>query len=265
MLHSGPVTDERADLPPFPEPVPAPPVVPTSARRRRARLTALVEVVCASGLPSQITIAGLLMLAGLSPLGPDGQLSLTYVATLLAGDTVVLLAFVAWRLQAGGERVSDVLLGSTPGRSADVWLGVALVPALYGGVSAVLALVRWLVPWLHNVPTNPFESLARAPYGVLVLGILVVLSGGLKEEVQRVFVLRRFEQHLGGAPLGLAIYSVVFGLGHFAQGYDVGVMTTIMGVAWGLVILRRRNIVAASISHAGFNAAQILQFVLVGR
>jgi membrane protease YdiL (CAAX protease family) len=48
------------------------------------------------------------------------------------------------------------------------------------------------------------------------------------------------------------------------QGYDVGVITTLMGLAWGMVYLRRRSIVAASVSHAGFNAAQILQFLLVG-
>jgi membrane protease YdiL (CAAX protease family) len=127
----------------------------------------------------------------------------------------------------------------------------------------MLAL-RTAWPALHNVDANPFEALVRSPLDALVLGVLVVLAGGLKEEVQRAFVLHRFDQHLGGARLGLVLYSLVFGTGHIIQGYDVAIVTALLGLAWGTVFLWRRSLVAPAVSHAGFNAAQILQFVVFG-
>ncbi|MCK7518721.1 MAG: CPBP family intramembrane metalloprotease [Ignavibacteriales bacterium] len=63
----------------------------------------------------------------------------------------------------------------------------------------------------------------------------------LKEEVQRAFVLHRFDQHLGGARLGLVLYSLVFGTGHIIQGYDVAIVTALLGLAWGTVFLWRRS------------------------
>ncbi|MCX6552625.1 MAG: CPBP family intramembrane metalloprotease [Acidobacteria bacterium] len=236
---------------------------PLMTARRWARVTALVEVVAASGLPTQFALGGLLLACGVAPLRSDGRLAMPFVASVLGADTVLLLAFVAWRLRAGGDRVAAILAGPRPWRR-DVWLGLALVPAIFGAVAGLLVLLRAVSPWLHNVDTNPFESLIQSTTDAIVLTVLVVVSGGLKEEVQRAFVLRRFEQHLGGARLGLPIYSVVFGLGHFIQGYDVGLMTTLMGVGWGALFLWRRNIIAASVSHAGFNAAQILQFLVSG-
>ena len=92
----------------------------------------------------------------------------------------------------------------------------------------------------------------------------MIVTGGIKEEMQRAFVLHRFDQSLGGARAGLVVYSVVFGTGHIIQGYDVAIVTTLLGLAWGIVYLRRRSLVASSVSHAGFNAAQVLQFAMFG-
>ena len=41
-------------------------------------------------------------------------------------------------------------------------------------------------------------------------------------------------------------------------------MTALLGVVWGAVYLWRRSTVAPMVSHAGFNTAQIIQFVLFG-
>jgi len=114
------------------------------------------------------------------------------------------------------------------------------------------------------VDANPFESLITSRLDALVLAVLVIVTGGVKEEVQRAFVLHRFDQRLGGARLGLVLYSLVFGAGHVVQGYDVAVVTALLGLAWGALFLWRRSLVAASVSHAGFNAAQVLQFAVLG-
>jgi len=221
------------------------------------------EVVAASGFPTQLALGGLLMAAGLRPFGADGSLSMTYLAVLMPADTALLLALVVWRIRAGGERVSAVLLGTRPWRR-EGWLGAGLVPVIFGAVVIVMLVLRALWPGLHNVDANPFEALLRTRVDALVLGVLVIMTGGLKEEVQRAFVLHRFDQQLGGARLGLVIYSLVFGTGHVIQGYDVAIVTALLGLAWGTLFLWRRSVVAPAASHAGFNAAQVLQFVVFG-
>ena len=56
-----------------------------------------------------------------------------------------------------------------------------------------------------------------------------MVAGGLREEVQRAFILHRFERHLGGAAIGLVVFSVAFGLGHLVQGRDAAVITGLLG------------------------------------
>jgi len=182
---------------------------------------------------------------------------------LMPADMCLLLALVVWRIRAGGERVRDVLIGERSW-AREGWLGVGLIPVIFGGVLVVMLVLRTAWPALHNVDANPFEALIRSPLDGLLVGVLVVTTGGLKEEVQRAFVLHRFDQRLGGGRLGLVLYSLVFGTGHIIQGYDVAIVTAMLGLAWGTVFLWRRSLVAPSISHAGFNAAQVLQFVVFG-
>jgi len=249
-----------------PLPAPPPDAGPPSADRvppAPPRLIALAEVLLASGFATQLALGSLLIAAGLMPFGADGQLSMAYLALLMPADTALLVGLVIWRLRAGGERVSDVLVG---GRSwaREGWLGVGLVPVTIGGAVATMALLRAAWPALHNVDANPFEALVASRLDALLLGVLVIVTGGIKEEVQRAFVLHRFEQSLGGARPGLVIYSLVFGAGHIIQGYDVAIVTALLGLAWGVMFLWRRSLIAPSVSHAGFNAAQVLQFVVFG-
>ena len=85
-----------------------------------------------------------------------------------------------------------------------------------------------------------------------------VIAGGFREELQRAFILRRFEQHLGGGWLGLALFSILFGLGHRLQGWDAVIMTGMLGAFWGLLYLSRGNAVTSMVSHAGFNLLEVI-------
>jgi membrane protease YdiL (CAAX protease family) len=226
-------------------------------------MSALAEVVLTSGFPTQLAIGLLLVGAGLGVHAPDGRLSMTYVVTLWLVDAVLLLGLIVALLRLRGERLSMLLFG-TRSNLREALLGLALVPVVFGLVFGALVTVRLVWPDLHNVAINPFEDLIRSPRDAAMLSTVAVLSGGIKEEVQRAFVLRRFEQHLGGARVGLVIFSVVFGAGHFIQGWDVGVVTTLLGLFWGVLYLRRGSFTASAVSHSGFNVAQIVQFVVVG-
>ena len=227
------------------------------------RVFALAEVVLASGFPTQLAIGLLLAAAGLDMRTPDGRLSMTYVVTLLLGDAAVLAGLIAVLVRLRGERLGVLLVG-TRSIQREAWLGLALVPVIFGLVFGALFAVRLLWPGLHNIAVNPFEDLIGSRRDAAVLAAVAVLSGGIKEELQRAFVLRRFEQHLGGAWVGLVVFSMVFGAGHFIQGWDVGVVTTLLGLFWGVLYLRRGSFTASAVSHSGFNVAQIVQFVVFG-
>ena len=81
----------------------------------------------------------------------------------------------------------------------------------------LLAVLRCM-PWLHDVKDNPFEDLIDSRADAGLFAIVAIVGGGIREEIQRAFILRRFEQHLGGAAVGLALFSIVFGVGTCAAG-----------------------------------------------
>ena len=97
------------------------------------------------------------------------------------------------------------------------------------------------------------------------MAVVLVVAGGIREEVQRAFLLSRFEQWLGGPVVGVIVASIGFGAGHIIQGADVAVVTGLIGMFWAVIYLRRRSIVAPVVSHSGFNLLQLAQFLIAGR
>ena len=227
------------------------------------RMTAVAEILLCSSVPTQILIAGMLRMAGWMPFDEAGQLSLPFVVTLSVADTVVLIALMVGLTRAHGERVADLWLGTRPvGREAAV--GALLIPVVFWLVVLLLSLLMAVAPWLHNVPTNPLEQMAGTARGAALLAIVAILAGGVREELQRAFLLRRFERHLGGAAAGVVVLSVAFGLGHSVQGWDAVVTTGLLGAFWAVLYLRRRSSVAPVVSHAGFNTLEVLRVALTG-
>ncbi len=241
------------------------PTFPAEDRHSRAtgRLIALGEVIVASGFPTQFALSVLLIAAGFRPFDEFGSLSLSYVVSVWILDTAALLGFMAWRVRASHESIRALFIGDRPIRR-EVMIGVVSVPVLLAAVVLLLGGIRLVMPALHNVPANPFEALIRTAADAWILGTMAVVSGGLKEEAQRAFVLHRFGQHLGGARIGLVLFSLVFGAGHVIQGWDVGLVTMLLGFLWGVLYLQRRSVTASVVSHSGFNVIQILQFTLFG-
>ena len=97
------------------------------------------------------------------------------------------------------------------------------------------------------------------------MAVVLVVAGGIREEIQRAFLLRRFEHWLGGPVVGVVVASVGFGAGHIIQGVDVAVVTGLLGMFWAVIYLRRRSIVAPVVSHSGFNLLQLAQFLVAGQ
>jgi len=238
---------------------PREPAVPAG----RLRVRALVQVLACSGIPSQLFVAQLLALAGLSPLLDDGRLNAVWVFALALGDTLLLVGLAWALLVVNGESPRAVFLGPVaPGREA--LFGAALIVPLVLMAALVILGLRAYWPALHNVPQNPLAGLLASPRDAWLFLVVVLLAGGVREEIQRAFLLTRFERHLGGATIGLLVTSVAFGAGHALQGYDAAVATGLLGLAWGWIYLRRRSAVAPVVSHAGFNTLEIVRFLTVG-
>lgn len=223
----------------------------------RRRWQSLAEIALCSGFPTQLALSGLALLAGVPPTTPDGVLALPFVAVVSTTDAVVLTALVLWLLRRRGESPRALFLGVRP-----VWreagLGLALAPVVLAVMSGGMWWLRQVWPALHTVPENPLEAMARTPAGALVLFGVAVFAGGVREELQRAFLLHRFRTDLGGAASGLVIAAVLFGMGHLVQGWDAVIVTAALGLVWGLLYLARGSVVAAMVSHALANGVQVV-------
>jgi len=227
------------------------------------RAAALLEVLICSDYPTQVALAATFAAFGLRPKA-GGAFSLGYVAAISLLDSVVLIGLIIFFLRARGESPREVLFGRLPVR-AELRAGVPLIFAA-SAVAVLLMLAMQLVaPWLHTVPHNPLQDLVRTPKDAALFAVVLIVAGGIREEVQRAFLLRRFERWLGGPRVGLVVTSVAFGAGHFVQGADAMVATAALGAFWGSVYLRRRSVGAPVVSHAGFNVLQVAQYLAFGR
>lgn len=216
-----------------------------------------------SGFPTQLALGGLIRLGGLSPITPSGDLSARFVFLLSFADAALLISLIVWLLQRRGERPAEVFFGGRP-LLRELGVGVRLVPLILLAVYGMLIIVRLVAPWLHNVPENPLESMVNSPLGLAAFLVVVVVAGGIREELQRAFLLHRFKHDLGGGAVGLAITSMAFGLGHALQGWDAVLVTGMLGAVWGWMYLSRGSAAASIGSHAAFNTLELVR-AFVGR
>jgi membrane protease YdiL (CAAX protease family) len=225
----------------------------------RRTLAALGEMAICSGFPTQIALALMFRAAGLGEVTSDGQISLPFVAVVSLADTALLLGLMLWFLQAGGQTGTQLWLGTRP-LLPEIVRGVLLTPLILAGVGLLLlAMLRWL-PQLHTVPVNPLEVLARrGAVEAATLGVVAVVGGAIREELQRAFLVDRFERHVGPVWIGVVVLSALFGLGHLLQGWDAAVATGVLGACWAIIYVKRRSIMMPLVSHALFNSLEIVR------
>jgi membrane protease YdiL (CAAX protease family) len=253
-----PRSETSLDLAPPPSPVP-----PSS--RRLTRVEALAEMVLCSSIPSQLAITWLLARTGWSPLDGRGQLQLGFVATLSLLDTAVLVGLMTFLMRSRGERPSTLWLGERP-ILREALAGVFHVPGVFLLASALLLTIRVVTPQLHNVEVNPFEALAGSSLqDAAILTLVAIVAGGVREELQRAFLLDRFVRAWGPPWVAVALLSIAFGLGHLLQGRDAAVATGAMGAYWAVVYLRRGSSIAPIVSHALFNTLEVVSIFAMDR
>jgi CAAX protease family protein len=231
---------------------------------RAARLVALFEILLCSDFPTQLAIGATLRVFGILPKTAHGDLSVRFVVALSLADTVLLIGLILFLLRSHGERPRDVFLGSRP-IAGEFKLGLPMTLAVFVIAITALGGVQLAAPFLHNVQQNPLQDLLQRPRDAGLFAVVVVIAGGVREEIQRAFILHRFDVWLGGAYVGVVVWSLAFGFGHLLQGYDVAIATALMGAFWAIVYVRRRSVVAPLVSHSGFNLLELAQYLAVGR
>ncbi|MGE0815043.1 MAG: CPBP family intramembrane glutamic endopeptidase [Vicinamibacterales bacterium] len=227
-----------------------------TGRRGPSRLQAVGEAVLCSSYPTQIVAATALALLGVRAGTDSGALDPTFVIAVSTLDALLVLGLMVYFLARRGESLRDLWVGTRP-----VWreslLGATLVVPVTLGVALIVLGARALAPTLHNVPVNPMTALMADPRLAALFALVVVVAGGIREEMQRAFQLHRLSPGVMTPAAALVITSVTFGLGHLVQGRDVAVATGALGFLWGAMWLRRRSIVAAAVCHALFNLGQV--------
>jgi membrane protease YdiL (CAAX protease family) len=239
------------------------PVEPTRHERRSMeRLRAALEVFLCSGIPTQLFVSGLLLAVHVPSL-KDGQLDATWVSLVTLGDTLLVIGLAVLLIRSHGESPRELFFDSRPA-SIEAVYGLLLVLPLLMGVGLVVLWLRLSLPALHNITENPFSAMLHSRLETAAFAMVALVGGALREEVQRAFLLTRFERHLGGPKVGLVVTSAAFGAGHWVQGWDASIAIGLLGAVWGFIYLRRRSVVAPMVSHAGFNSVEIIQFLIGG-
>lgn len=237
-----------------------------------------MEILLCSGYPTQIVLGKLLVLAGMAPVLPNGSiswygwgfsglstpafsLSSTFVFVVSVADTVVLLALIVFLLRRRGERPLDVFFGGRPALR-EAWAGALSFPFVIAVVIAMMLGIQRFLPGLHNVPNNPLEGFVGTGVSPWMFLAVVIIAGGMREELQRAFLLHRFRGDLGQPWLGLFITSLSFGMGHTIQGNDAAIITGTLGAIWGAMYLTRGGALASIVSHSLFNSGELLRIFL---
>jgi membrane protease YdiL (CAAX protease family) len=227
----------------------------STASRGLEVLLALVQVILVCGIPTQIVVAvAFFVTDGLPDLMHP---SLQFVAMTSLFDTALVAILLRVFLAVSGETSGEVFVG--PRRPlGEIAKGLAFVPVTIVAVQLLAYGLRTAIPSLHNVDENPYKEYMRSPIEAAIFIVVVILAGGLREELQRAFIIRRFDQYLGGARVGLVLFSLLFGALHWPQGLDAAIVIGLLGLVYGIVYIRRQSAVLTITNHAGFDVSMVL-------
>jgi membrane protease YdiL (CAAX protease family) len=220
------------------------------------KFSALVEVLLMSGMLS-IFLAALpfsLFIGGSGKIITDVR---AFSAFLLieSAITVILLLMIS---RSHGETIRDF------GLHADRWkshllAGLAMVPFLFLINSAVLYSFRAFLR-KYYLEKTPLAEIINTPQQLILIVFSTLIAGGIIEELQRAFILKRFSRYLGGAELGLVLWSLAFGALHSWEGPQGIAIASISGFAFGAIYLLSGSLIAPIVAHSTFNTLQLLHY-----
>jgi len=223
--------------------------------RWSARLQAVLEIVMVSSVVSGFLVSMVLAAVfGRSRLNMAEMNVEFFTMYQLSGAAVTFL--ILWILMKGrGETLAGLGMNGKQWKS-NVLLGILAVPCLVVLSVWIITTFRSFLPE-YALEKNPLTEMINSPKQLALFVITVIVAGGIQEEIQRAFILCRFRSHLGGAWVGLVVWSLVFGAGHYVQGAQGVLAATVLGFVFGALYLIRGNLILPMIAHAGYNTLTV--------
>lgn len=226
------------------------------------RAQACFEVLLMSGLASSLLASLPFMGIG----GTGGANLLLDIRILIATvllEAVITLILLALILKAHNRTLRSIGLRREEWKP-DVVFGLGMVPFLFLVNVLVMGALRIFMP-AYVPKSNPLMDIIHSPLQLGLFMFSALIAGGIKEELQRAFIITRFHEHLGGAKLGLVLWSVAFGAGHYIQGLEGMLVAGILGFIFGAVYLLRGSIMAPMVAHGLYNTLSLLGYWLLTR
>jgi membrane protease YdiL (CAAX protease family) len=189
--------------------------------------------------------------------------NVTTLSAFLLLESAITFIFLLIILRAHGETVRDL------GLSAKHWkkyllIGLALVPFLFLVNFTVAFVVHTCLP-KYYIERNPLTEGINTPLQLALLIFSALIAGGIKEELQRAFILRRFSRYLGGAGFGLVVWSLAFGAQHYLQGLQGIAVAAILGLVFGAMYLLSNSLIAPICAHSAYDVLALLLYWFVLR
>ena len=142
-------------------------------------------------------------------------------------------------------------------RSSELRIGFQVLPGLILLMFLFSLFFEAFLPdWVTE--QNPLLALIQSPTDAMIFMAASIYAGGVKEELQRGFIIERFENSLGGAVWGIVVWSLVFGALHYTQGIDNAIKAGSLGLVLGILYWKRRRLEGPIIAHALFDVVVVL-------
>jgi membrane protease YdiL (CAAX protease family) len=138
-------------------------------------------------------------------------------------------------------------------------IGICLVPVLFLCNGLISYIFQAYFPQ-HFTDRNPLLEIIHTRRELVLFMISAILAGGIKEELQRAFILTRFGEWMGGAWVGLVLWSVAFGAAHYVQGWQGIITAGFFGLLFGVVYLMRRSLVGPMVAHGLYDTLALLGY-----
>jgi membrane protease YdiL (CAAX protease family) len=221
-----------------------------------ARLQAAAEIIMVSGIVSSF-LASLVFAAlfGRKRL-IVAEMDIGFFVKYQMFESVIVFLILLILMKARGETLSGLGLHRRQWKN-NVLMGIIAAPCLVI-VSGIAGAAFQLFLPEYALEKNPLMEMIQSPWQLMLFIITGIAAGGIKEELQRAFILSRFRHHLGGAGVGLVVWSLAFGAGHYVQGLQGACVAAFLGFVFGALYLIRGNLILPISAHAAYNTLTLL-------
>ncbi len=192
----------------------------------------------------------------------QGDLSFMLVAwaTILRDAALVcLILFFLWRNGEPAERMG----WNFKNFWREVAVGLSLFIPLFFGAGLLENVLQKAGFSLPLTPVPSYMTPGDMPKIVLAVCLVTVVAVA-EETIFRGYLIMRFQDLNTGAPTAIVLSAFIFAIGHGYEGTAGVITVAVMGLAFALVYLWRRSLVAPMIMHCLVDFISIVVVPVLG-